>query len=215
MKKPIKLAVVDDQQLFRQGLLSLIREYGEFEVIIEASNGKEFIEEMKKEKPDVVLLDVEMPVMDGSAVTEYLNKKHPNIKIIILTMHDDEELVLYLAKQGAHGFLLKDSDIDTVADAIFQVMEGKRHFEKKIAGLLLQGVVKSKKKADVIDVHFSDKEIMVLKLICKEYTNKEISEKLALSQRTIEGYRESLLQKTASRNTAGIVMYAMKHNLLD
>lgn len=216
MKEKIKIAVVDDQHLFRSGLISLLKEFEKFEVIMEASNGKEFLEAVKKKKPDVVLLDIEMPEMDGAEVTEYLNKKYPQIKIVILTMHNDDELVLHLARKGAHGFLLKDSDIETVADAVYSVMEGKRHFENKIADLLLNGVTKdSKIKADIIDINFSDKEIAVLKLICKEYTNKEISEKLALSQRTIEGYRESLLQKTGSRNTAGIVIYAVKHKLLD
>ena len=216
MKEKIKVAVVDDQHLFRSGLISLLKEFDELEVMIEAGNGKEFLEIIKKRKPDVVLLDVEMPEMDGADVTIYLNKKFPLIKIIILTMHDDEEFVLHLVENGAHGFLLKDSDIETVVDAIYAVMDGRYFFKENISALLAKGLFKNAKtKPGFSDTDLTDREIEVIRLICKEYTNKEISEKMGVSLRTIDGHRERILQKTSAHNTAGIVMYAVKHKLLD
>lgn len=215
-EKPIKIAVVDDQQLFRQGLLSLIKEFSEFEVVMEATNGKECIEMARKNKPEVILLDVEMPVMDGAEVTEYLHKKHPEIKIIILTMHDDDELVFHLAKKGAHGFLLKDSSIETVADAVFTVMAGKRYFKENIMDMLLEGLHKTQNTLPGLnDKMLSDREKEVLKLICKQHTTREISEMLAISHKTVEGHRDKIFSKTKVRNIAGLVMYAVKNNLLD
>jgi DNA-binding NarL/FixJ family response regulator len=216
MKKKIKLALVDDQALFRKGMISLISEFGEMEIVIEAQNGKEFIDALKKEKPDVVLLDLEMPEMDGIEVTKYLHKKYPQIKIIILTMHDDEEFVLHLAENGAHGFLLKNSNVETVIDAIYAVIAGKYYFKEDISALLVKGLAKSAKaKPGFTDSVLTDREIEVVKLICKEFTNKEISEKMGISLRTVDGHRERILQRIGAHNTAGIVMYAVKHNLLD
>ncbi len=213
-EEKIKIAVVDDQQLFRSGMISLLKEFEELDVMMEAANGKEFVEMLKKKKPDVVLLDIEMPEMDGADVTTYLNKKYPQIKIIILTMHDDEEFVLHLVENGAHGFLLKDSDIETVVDAIYAVMDDRYYFKENISALLAKGLAKSAKtKPSFIEADLTEREIEVVKLICKEYTNKEISEKMGISLRTVDGHREKILQKTGAHNTAGIVMYAVKHNL--
>lgn len=216
--RPIKVAVVDDQQLFRQGLISLVKEYGDMEVVTESSNGYEFIESLKRRKPHVVLLDVEMPEMDGAEVTEYLNKKHPEIKIIILTMHDDDQLVFHLAKKGAHGFLLKDSDIETVADAVFMVIDGRTYFREDISDKLLGGMIRLSNTSSLPglgDISLSDREREILKLICREHTTREISKMLAISTKTVEGHRERICQKINARNVAGMVKYAIKHNLLD
>jgi len=215
-KKKIKLALVDDQALFRKGLISLIAEFEELKIVIESQNGQEFIEALKGAKPHVVLLDLQMPVMDGIEVTKYLVKRYPEIKIIILTMHDDEEFVLHLAEIGAHGFLLKSSDIETVVDAIYAVRGGKYYFKEDISTLLVKGLTKNSKiKQGFSDPQLTEREMEVVRLICKEYTNREISEKMGVSLRTVDGHRERILQKINAHNTAGIVLYAVKHGLVD
>lgn len=216
MSEKISIAVVDDQFLFRQGLISLLKEFDNLEVIMEASNGKELLEKMKVKLPDIVLLDLEMPVMDGIETTVEIKRKYPFIKIIILTMHTDDEFIIQLVEKGASGFLPKDKDIEVVVDAINSVVENGYYFDEHISKAVVKGLVKAKKTNLSFTVQYlSEKEIAVIKLICKEYTNREISEKLGLSNRTVDAHRQTILLKTGAKNTAGIVMYAVKHNLLD
>jgi DNA-binding NarL/FixJ family response regulator len=214
--KKIKLAVVDDQLLFRRGLVSLIKEFEEIDVIIEAENGKELITALKKRKPHIVLLDLQMPVMDGIETTIYLHEKYPDVKILILTMHDDDEFILHLIEKGANGFLLKNNSIDIVIDAIYSIMENGYYFNDRVSKTMIKGLVRSKKIKPVFQsVNLSDREIEIIVLICRECTNKEISERLCLSIRTVESHRDRILEKTGAKNTVGIVMFALKNNLLD
>ena len=216
MKKQIKLAVVDDQHLFRQGLISLFGEFEELSLEIEAANGVELLEQLKVKKPDVVVLDLEMPIMDGIETTANLQKKYPEIKVLILTMHNEEEIILHLIEKGAHGFLLKDNPIETIVDAIHAVMESGYYFNDRVSQVMVRGLMNNQKiKPGFVDAGLSEREIEVVKLICKEFTNKEIAEKLFISVRTVDGHREKILQKTKAKNTVGIVMYAVKNNLLD
>ncbi|MES2140921.1 MAG: response regulator transcription factor [Bacteroidota bacterium] len=214
LKKTI--AVVDDQFLFRQGLISLLKEYDELDVIMEASNGKELLEKMKEKRPDVVLLDLEMPLMDGIETTIAIKNRYPKVKIIILTMHTDEEFIIHLLQKGASGFLPKDKDIEVVVDAIHSVIENGYYFDGHVSNTMLKGLVSSKKiNPSFSNQYLSEREIAVVNLICKEYTNKEIADKLTISPRTVDTHRENILLKTGAKNTAGIVMYAVKYNLLD
>lgn len=216
MKNTVRLAVVDDQQLFRKGLVSLIDEFEELSVSLEAANGKELLEGLKTHKADVVLLDLEMPVMDGIETTENLRQKFPDIKVLILTMHNEEQIILHLLEKGAHGFLLKDNPIETVVDAIYGVIENGYFFNDRISKIMVKGLVRNNKIIPSFSpARLSEREIEVVRLICKEFTNKEIAEKLFISARTVDGHREKILEKTKAKNTAGIVMYAVKNNLLD
>lgn len=215
MSQKKRIAVVDDQYLFRQGLISLLKEYDDLEVIMEASNGKELLKNLKSEQPDIVLLDLEMPIMDGIEATIALKQNYPEVKIIILSMHTDDEFITHLLEKGASGFLPKDKDIEEVVNAIYSVLENGYYFDVQVSNAMLKGLVKAKKVNPSFSVqHLSEKEIVVINFICKEYTNKEIAEKLCLSPRTIDSYRENILLKTGAKNTAGIVMYAVKYNLL-
>jgi two-component system response regulator DegU len=217
MKKSIKLAVVDDQHLFRKGLISLIKEFDELDIVIEASNGDELIEKLKtSKKPAVILLDLEMPGMDGIETTGYLQRKYPEIKILILTMHNEEEIILHLIEKGAHGFLLKDHPIETLVDAIYAVIDNGYYFNDHVSKVMVKGLMRTQKiKPSFSEVRLTEREIDVIRLICKEYTNKEIAEKLFISVRTVDGHREKILQKTKAKNTVGIVMFAVKNNMLD
>lgn len=216
MSKKITIAVVDDQYLFRQGMISLLKEFDDLAVITEASNGKELLEKMKLKLPDIVLLDLEMPVMDGIETTIAIKHRYPKVKIIILTMHTDDEFIVHLLEKGASGFLPKDKDIEVVVDAIHSIMENGYYFDEHISKAMVKDLVKTKKvNPSFTTKHLSEKEILIINLICGENTNKEIADKLGVSTRTIDSHRENILIKTGSKNTAGIVMYAVKHNLLD
>ncbi|MGZ3863810.1 MAG: response regulator [Bacteroidia bacterium] len=215
MTQKIKVAVVDDQTLFRDGLISLLEEIENCEIIIEADDGKTLVDILKTEQqPDVILLDYEMPVMNGVQTAAYLKQYYPGIKILILTMYDDDSLVYDTILQGAHGFLLKDSKIEEIVEAIEVVTTTGYYFNKFVSiemiAKLLQG--------NLIDPHYketklSDREVEVIRMICKEYTPKEISEKLFLSLKTVNRHRENMLEKTGAQTTAGLVVYAIKNNL--
>jgi DNA-binding NarL/FixJ family response regulator len=216
MKRTFKLAVADDQLLFRKGLLSMLNDFPEMTIAIESGDGDELLEAMKKKRADVVLLDLQMPKMDGFEVTEKINKKYPDVKIIILTTHNEESFIYHLLTKGAHGFILKDQDIETVVDAIYCVTTNGYYFNDRISRAMVKGLVENDKiRPTFKKIDLSAREVEIIKLMSKEHTAKEIADKLFISERTVDGHRERILQKTKARNTVGIVMYAVKHHLLD
>lgn len=219
VKTPI--AVVDDHHLFRQGLIHLLEDYSEFTVTMQANNGKEFMDHLKELSgnnqplPEIVLLDIEMPVMDGIDTTVKLKKKYPKMKIIMLTMHDEQEMIVHLIERGANGFLPKNENVEEVADAIRSVQEIGYYFNDRVSRAMVKSLVNSEKiKPKFYSASFSDMELEIISLICKEFTNREIAEKTGLNQRTIDWHRGNILKKTGARNTAGIVMFAVKNNIV-
>ncbi len=216
-KEKINIAVVDDQQLFRQGLISLLKETKNLNILFEAENGNDLLEKLKTKKqlPDVILLDIEMPELDGVETTIRLKLKYPDIKIIILTMHDEEEMIVHLIEKGAHGFLPKSEDIESVVDAIFSVHENGYFFNDRISKAMVKGLVNSKKiKPTFSDVDLNEKELEIIRLICKEHTSPEIGDMLHLHTKTIDNYRFELIKKMGVRNSVGLVMYAVKNGLV-
>lgn len=210
----IRLAIVDDQKLFRGGLKMILENDERFNVVFEANNGKQFFERLAFEPVDVIILDVEMPVMDGIATLEKLGQEHPNIRVIMLTMHDNDRLINHLMQLGASGFLLKDENPEIVVQAVERVAAEGIYFRDYVSKALLKGS-KSKGKSDkFLGPDISDREMEVLKLICQEYTSKEIAEKLFISSRTVEGHRRSLQEKTGSRNIVGLVLFAVKQGIV-
>lgn len=210
-----RLAVVDDQQLFRKGLISLLDEFKEMDVMIEAENGRQLIDKMAKKMPDVVLLDLEMPEMDGMATLGWLKSTHPKIRVLILTMHNEEAIIAHMVENGAHGFLLKNDPIETIIDAIHSVMDTGYFFDERISKALLTRLIAGERISPKFNkVFLSERELQIIKLICEEFTNKEIADKLCLSVRTVDGHREALMEKINARNTVGIVMYAVKNGLV-
>jgi len=215
MKRKIRLALADDHTLFRQGLSALLSDYEELKVVIEVPNGLELIQSLKSKPVDVAIVDYEMPEMDGLETTRQIRLKHPETKIISLTMHNSEDLILQLLDKGTNGFLLKDFDSEKVVDAIYAVLENDYYFNDHIAKEMLHHVMKKRKLKPRFGVSaLSDKEIQIIRLICEEKTNKEISEILNLSPRTIEGSRARIIHKINVKNTAGIVLYAIKNNII-
>jgi DNA-binding NarL/FixJ family response regulator len=215
-KDKINIAVVDDQQLFRQGLISLLRETRNLNILFEAENGIDLLEKLKSVKnlPDVILLDIEMPELDGVETTIRLKLKYPDIKIIILTMHDEEEMIVHLIEKGAHGFLPKNEDIESVVDAIFSVHQNGYFFNDRISKAMVKGLVNSKKiKPTFTDADLNERELEIIRLLCKEHTSPEIGKMMHLSTKTIHNYRLELTKKLGVRNTIGLVMYAVKKGL--
>lgn len=208
------IAIADDQAMFRKGLISLLSEFPELKVVIEAENGRDLQEKMKRKKPDVVLLDLEMPEMDGMATMEWLKATHPGIRVIILTMHNEEPIIAHMIENGAHGFLVKNDPIETLMDAIYSVMDTGYYFDDRVSRALLQRLMLGEKvKPNFEKVVLSERETQIIQLICRELTNKEIADRCNLSIRTIEGHREQILLKLKAKNTVGIVMYAIKNGL--
>lgn len=211
MKQKIKIAIVDDSSFFRVGLKNLIQNQNNFEIIIESSNGKELIAALDgaKQMPDIILLDLEMPVMDGIKTAKYLSKHFPEIKILILTIHHDYRIIRHLLDK-VNGFLKKDKNIDVVFDAINVIYKYDFYF----AGLDFKKIITNSKPISASKIHFTKRELEILKLICQQYTNQKISEKLFISIRTVHGHRENIFKKTNTKNATGLAIYAVKHNLI-
>lgn len=216
MKKPIRIAVVDDHIMVREGFISRLKENEELEVVLDAGNGIELLEKLKKRTVDVVLLDLEMPEMDGFETTQKLSQKYPNIKTIIVSSHNEEAFINHLLKNGARGFILKENGSETLVDAIYSVMETGYYFNDRISKAMLNGLIKSDTvKPSFNKADLTPREIEIIQLMSKEHTTREIAEKLFVSIRTIDGHRERIFEKTKARNAIGIIMYAVKHNLLE
>lgn len=215
MNRKIKLALADDHTLFRQGLTALLNDYEELKVVTEVPNGLELIQSLKEKPVDVAIIDYEMPEMDGMETTRQIRLKYPNTKIIALTMHNSEELIVQLLNKGTNGFLLKDFDAEKVVDAIYAVLENGYYFNDHISKDMLHHMMKKKKlKPRFGAASLSDKELQIIRLICQEKTNREMSEILNLSPRTVEGARAKIISKINVKNTAGIVLYAIKNNII-
>jgi two-component system, NarL family, response regulator DegU len=216
--KTIKLALVDDHNLFRKGLISMMSGIEDFEVIIEATNGKEFLENPLLNQVDLVLLDIEMPELDGIKVTEALRKSGNNeIKIIIISMHDEDQFVLHLMETGANGYLLKDSDPDEVETAIRKCIETGNYFSDFLSSIMLKKMKMKpiqNKKIFNYKTDLSVRELEILTLICSGITTNEIGKRIHISPRTVEGHRLRIIEKLGVKNTAGLVAYAIKNNLV-
>ncbi|MFN4123856.1 MAG: response regulator [Flavobacteriales bacterium] len=215
----IKVILTDDHKLFRSGIKSLLHTFDDFQVIAEAGNGQELLDILAQgnESPDVIMLDLEMPVMDGMETLKNLKTRYPDVKCVVLSMHDDEKFIIHMMELGARGYLLKNAEPEDIDQAIRSVAQTGYHFSDKISRIMLQGLVKKEKVKPVFQNKeaLSEREVEVLRLICEELTAAEIAEKLFISPRTVEGHRNKLMEKTGAKNIAGLVVYAMKEGLYE
>jgi len=205
--------LVDDHQLFREGLKLLLGNLPAVGEIYEASNGKEFLESLDTIKPDVVFMDIEMPVMNGVETTMAALERYPDLRIIALSMYGDEEYTIKMINAGVMGFILKNSGIQEVEEAITNVISGKNYFSQEIVSGMVQNLTKKRKVHKTGEL--SERENEVLVYICKGYSNKQIADTLFISKRTVDKHRENLLLKTGSKNTAGLVMYAIQSGIIN
>lgn len=204
-----KLIIVDDHQLFRVGLRHIIEEFPEVEVVGEASNGEEFLKLLKIMEPEIVLLDIKMPLMNGMEAAKKALEINPGLSILVLSMFDDERYYNSMIGYGVKGFLLKEADGNELHVAIKNIIEGKHYFSQDLLLNLL------KNKDDNVQVKLTPREKEVLALICRGQSNAQIADKLSLSQRTIERHRSNLLLKTESVNSISLAIFAVKNNLVD
>ena len=216
MEQKINVVITDDHKLFRKGIAALLSDFDFIGKIYEAGKGVELLSLLKilNPLPDVILLDIRMPEMDGIAAQKKVRALYPNIKIIILSMEDDEPIVLYLIEKGVNGYLLKNADPDEMEFALKKVVSEDFYFSNYLSELIVKNVAKKNTKKYKGAGELTKRELYVLELICKQHTAEEIADKLNLSVRTIEGYRRKLLDKTKSKNMAGLVVYALKNKLV-
>jgi DNA-binding NarL/FixJ family response regulator len=209
----IKIALADDHQLFRNGLKILLGNYNEFEVVAEASNGNELLRALETCPSDIVLMDISMPEMDGVEATGVLSRQMPGTKVIALSMYGEEEYYYRMVDAGAKGFVLKDSDITDVHDAIVAVHKGGNYFSQE---LLYQVINRIKnREQEVKSSSLSKREKEILLKICEGLSNHEIADSLFISKRTVDKHRANLLAKTGSKNTASLILYAIKNRLIE
>jgi len=212
-----KVVLVDDHNLFRDGLKYVLGQSDNIEVIAEASNGIEFLDVIRDRVPDIVLMDISMPRMNGIEATTKAIKQYPSLKIIALTMFGDENYCYSMLQAGAKGFVLKEAGCDELLLAISKVLKGDNYFSNSILTSIIksQSILNKSKNSDEEPLKFSKRELELLRLICEGYSNKEIAEKLSISQRTIEGNRFNLLNKTGAKDSVNLALFALKNNLLE
>jgi DNA-binding NarL/FixJ family response regulator len=209
----LSVILVDDHQLFREGLTLLLSNYKNIGSIKEAASGEEFLDLLKEGRPDIIFMDINMPGIGGIEATSLAIQSDPDLNIIGLSMYADEEYYTKMINAGAKGFVLKNSSIQEVEAAMQHIMAGKNYFSQEI----LTGLVKNinRKRNHTFNDELSERELEVLYQICKGLSNQEIADTLHISKRTVDKHRENLLAKTNSKNTVGLVMYAIKNNIVE
>jgi DNA-binding NarL/FixJ family response regulator len=212
---PIRIILADDHEIFRDGFNVMLKKQDEIKVEAEASDGKELLELIETYMPDIVLTDIKMPRLNGIEATRIIKKKYPDVYVIALSMFDDDNLIIDMLEAGAKGYLLKNSPKNEIIEAIKTVYKNELYYCKSTSNKLIQMMAQSKFNPykDTRKPTYSSKEIEIILLICQQYTTKEIASTLFLSIRTIEGYREKIQEKMKVKNTAGIVVYAIKNGI--
>lgn len=211
----LKIYIVDDHKLFREGLKLLLSTQDFVHHIYEASNGQEFIENLSLVDCDVVLMDIEMPGMNGIKATWEALRIKPGLKIIVLSMYGDEQYYYQMIDAGAKGFMLKNTGIEHVITAIKKVAAGENFFSEELLFNILNNMRDSKAEPEVHDNEISEREMEILYHVCKGKSNQEIADELFISKRTVDKHRANLLSKTGCRNTAALVMYAIKNKIIE
>lgn len=209
----IRVVLADDLPIFRNGMYLLLEKQKELEIVAEAGNGEELLECVQQQRPDVVITDIEMPVMNGIEATKAIKKEFPDTGVIALTMYGDDYLIEDMLEAGADGYLLKNTTLEELLMAVKTVKDGHPYFCNSTSLRLSKMIAKNKRLQHQKKADFSEKELEIIKLICEQYVSKEIADKTSLTHRTVEKYRDHIMQKTESRNVVGIVIYAIKHGI--
>lgn len=208
---PIRIIFADDHEVLREGFQSMMKKQNDIVVVGEAKNGKHLLTLTEKLQPDIVITDIIMPEMNGIEATAEILKKFPATGVIAFSMYNEETLILDMLKAGAMGYILKTSDKKEVIAAVKSVHKGQPYYCRETDRILSNMRMRNDDKKP----KFSDREIMIIRLICQELSSSEIGHVLSLSRRTIEGYREQIMEKIRARNIAGIVLYAVKNKIFE
>jgi len=214
----IKVGIAEDQKIFRKGLVLLLNSFEGIRVINEAENGFELISQMADECPDVAILDYNMPLMGGIATTKEIRKKFPKVKIILLSMYDDEEFVENAIDNGANGYLSKDDDLSEIELAIKGVLTNNYYLNDRVSKVFINTLINQGKISPTFvknGVVLTTEELKVLRLISKEMTTVQIAQELNKSPRTIEKQKTNMMAKVGAQNSIGLVMYGIKNKLIE
>lgn len=216
----IRIAIVDDQNLFREGLANLLITNPDFELIAQAESGQAFINKLKEMSPlpHVVLIDMNMPEMNGVELNGILNRNYPSIKVIVLTVHGEERYISKMIEAGACGYLKKNCETKELFDAIVNTHTQGFYFNREALNAMRNAGQHRKTgilNMNHIPIALTERELVILRLICNELTNAEIGEKLFISSRTVDGHRTNLLAKTGCKNTAGLVIFAIRYGIYE
>ena len=213
----ITVAIADDHQLFRKGVIHSLSPYKQLRFVLEAGTGDELLSGLANEPVQVVLMDLKMPGKDGIETTKLISRNYPDIKVLIVSMYEDERFVHHLMENGAHGYLLKNAEPQEMLKAITNVIEKGYYLNDFVNRILLRTAGQKQKNLPALDIDLalSDREKMVLRLICMEFTAQEIAQKMELSSRTVEAIKDRLMDRFGSKNTAGLVFFAVRNHLID
>lgn len=214
MAKPINLAIVDDHSVFRHGLIALLKEFDNLNIVFDVSNGKELLAELKHKKTDVILLDIEMPMMDGKEALDKIKLKYPKIKVIMMSSHFNDNYIVEFIKSGACAFLPKNCDVEIILTAVNSVYEFGYYYDDKVSNAMASMLKNPSNTEDLIpDIIFTSREIEILKLIFNKKSNYEIADTLNVSVRTIEGHRYRISKKTKTNNPVELMDFIYQNNL--
>jgi len=212
----INIAIVEDHRLFREGLKSLFSDIKDFEVLAEYGNGKDYIDNIFNLQVDVVLMDIEMPVMNGIEATMLSKIKKPEIQIIALSMFSDKKYYYEMIKSGISGFVLKEASPEELEKAIRDVHNGLGFFSPKLLQQAIINIPEIEKKRKFINqLQLTEREIEIIELVCQGYNNNKIADKLFLSPKTVESHKTHLLSKTGTKNSAELIIFAIKNELIE
>jgi len=213
----IKVAIADDHKIFRKGVILSLKPYNNIKFVLEAENGEELLAGLAEAAPDVVLMDLRMPQKDGIETTKIISKQYPNIYVLVLSMHEDERFVSHLMENGANGYLLKNAEPQEIKRAIVDVFEKGYYLNNFVNRILIKKAHTKQRALPSLtnDISINDKEKEVLQFICMEFTAQEIAQKMDISPRTVEAIKDRLMERFGSKNTAGLVFFAVKNNLVD
>ncbi len=216
MKKGLKIYLADDHTLFRKAMVNLIRDFENVAEVKDAENGKELLTMIRFSPPHVAIVDLQMPVMDGVATSENILRKYPNVKIIILTMHDSEKYILHMMEMGVHAFLLKNTEPDELERAINAVCEKDFYHNDLVAGVLRKSLQagRAPERPAFRNSELTEREKEIIRLVCQELTIKEIGNRLSLSENTVRNHKANIMEKLGVNNAVGLVKYAYESGLL-
>lgn len=213
----IKIVIVEDLPIILEGLKVLLGRSKDIEIIAEYKNGKEFVDDLNNIDPDIVITDIDMPIMDGVTATKIAIAQKPNLKVIALSMHSDSKFYYEMVTAGAKGFVLKQAQVNELENAIYEVSKGGHYFSEELLRKVILGMqgienelVNERKEL----IKLSDRETQMLDLLCQGLSNKELANELFVSLRTIESAKTKLMQKTNSKNTAGLIIWAIKNKVV-
>lgn len=216
MSRKLKVFIADDHTLFRKAMANMLMSFSHVGEVKDAENGKELLTLMKYGAPDVAVVDLQMPVMDGVETSENILKRFPGVKIVVLTMHDSERYILHMIELGVHAFLLKNTEPEELEKAIYHVAEKDFYHNDLVAGVLRKSVLEKKatQRPQFRQANLSERETEILLLTCQDLTIREIGQRLSLSENTVRNHRVHIMEKVGVNSTVGLVRFAYDSGLL-